>query len=1235
MKQLIQMNTSKNPLDHTQNPSAMSSSRQPPKLYKIPPGSNELQQNASFPYQQRAPPPHQRMTQSKESIGQIQPTSGRWPTGTTNQVQRGQTHQQRERYQKQQEQSRIQNQQKQMKPQRQEYMHPLHSEMRQPIANPQAPVTANPSNLMDPLAELGGFDIFPPSTGLRTNVRRPALSHHPSGGSINPSHSNRIGNRAPTSNSGTTTLLTSAGKANKDEQTEHDPSSRETNSRSSSRGRRSSSPRWSPRGDLQTFLTSSSAGRKLFAIGLLLIALIAPVALVSLLGTSSKEDSETNIPSVMQSAHISSMRTRHPSQQIHSQSLWVNHVVRGTDQLMIAETFESRWNAEVAPVLQNRADQIWGGSSSSLYCQPGERQIVAFSFAKSGAIPASISLSRRCSNTQRSRICRQKRYITDIRDLLVTLPTHSSRYTYSVQIVEDHLALQASESNVRFPRRVKPLGTVSGPFRVELSDVSRLALQRYCGTSRRNFAADLLTEPLTTANTRLLPLFELKRLFNLLKQDATELRESGHSSWDNLQLSKATINPIDHSPHSLTFSHLYHLFGSNTPDSNNPFNQIEDFSIEEESVSDSEAYAKGTVPVPTQMSVIEPVAAPPKDKSPEKTQNDQGGSKVNEKHARDRKSRDESDRAGDDHYFVKRKRARSEADENEDDWDDREEASRRRKRRNRDYDIDSERHERRERLERRRRKNRYDDDYDEDRRGTPFRDDDDDDDRMLRRGGGGERNRIRDRYRSAYRRGELDTDDERIPRREDDRYGDIRRRELTLGSLERIKAVLDKVDAETTPLSGSNGTTEKSDSSATVPGNTSKISTTFPAALASPTESTLADQSKQGRESSGVKQYNDGTTPQINGEDGSQQKGMSDNSEMPSGASDQTGIEGHQAKEVALKAKLANIPRIPTQRNGDVRLDSRSDDGGSASDVRHVSTPPTTVPPPTEPRDPLEGLIHPTPPPPPPPPPPPAGRLFRLPPGFVPQNIRPPFHSFAGMAPGALGRTPPFGPMGPGVGAPGMSNTMRFPGGERLPFGMRSGAIPGMAGQRYIDGSSPFGAHSSNNFARHNGEMGMGGIGQFSQQAGYGPFGHSTPMMVSKAERLHSLRRTEDEGSYMQPMRNGMLGGREGDFHEARFGQNGVDGRIDEMGRMMAAQRPISGAQRLTPSHVMASEMGGAGGMANLAVPQGLRSSSSAAMMERDMDGRANQGMMRGGSIYSTVRLSLPHSEKEDRMKVI
>lgn len=1167
--------------------------------------------------------------------------SGRWPAGTTNQVQRRQTNQQRERYQKQQEQSQIQNQQKQMKPQRQENIHPPHLEMRQPIANPQVPVTANPSNLIDPLAELGGFDIFPPSTGLRTNFRRPVLSHHPSGSSINPSHSNRIGNCAPTSNSGTTTHLTSARKANKDEHIEHDPSSRETNSRSSSRGRRSSSLRWSPRGDLQTFLTSSSAGRKIFAIGLLLIALVAPVALVSLLGTSSKEGPETQIPSVMQSAHISTLRTRHPSQQIHSQSLWVNHVVRGADQLMIAETFESRWNAEVAPVLQNRADQIWGASSSSLYCQPGERQIVAFSFAKSGAIPASISLSRRCSNTQRSRTCRQKRYITDIRDLLVTLPTHSSRYTYSVQIVEDHMALQASESNVRFPRRVKPLGTVSGPFRVELSDVSRLALQRYCGTSRRNFAADLLTEPLTAANTRLLPLFELKRLFDLLKQDAAELWEAGHSSWENLQLSKATINPIDHSPHSLTFSHLYHLFGSNTPDSNNPFNQIEDFGIEEESVSDfNEGHAKVAVPVSTQMPVNEPTAAPPKDKSPEKTQNVQGGSNGNEKHARDGKPRDESDRAGDDHYSVKRKRARSDADENEDNWDDREEGSRRRKRKTRDHDPDPERHEWRERLERHRRKSRYDEDYDEDRREPRFReDDDDDDDRMLRRGGGGTRNRIRDRYRPAYRRGELDTDDERIPGREDDRYGDIRRRELTLGSLERIKAVLDKVDAETTPLSGRNNITEKSDSSASVAGDTSKIGTTFPAALSSPTGSTLADQGSQGQESSGVKQNKDRTTQQINGEDASQQKGMSDNSsEVPPRASDQTDVEGHQANEVALKSKLSNIPRIPTQRNEDVRSVGGSNDGGFASGVRHVTVPPTTVSPPTEPRDPLEGLIHPTPPPPPPPPPPPAGRLIRSPPGFVPPNIRPPSHSFAGMVPGALGRMSPFGLMGPGVGAPGMSSAMVFPSGERVPYGMRSDKIPGMVGQRYMDAGSPSGALSSNNFVRHNVEIGMDGVGQFNQQggygqAGYGAFGHSIPMTPSKEERLRSLRRTEDEGSYAQAMRNGMMGGREGDFHEMRFRQNGLDGRIDEMGRMMAMQRPISGAQRLTPSHMMGSEMGGAGGMANFAAPQGLRSSSSATMMERDMDRRANQRMMRGGSIYSSVRLSLPHSEKEDISK--
>lgn len=298
--------------------------------------------------------------------------------------------------------------------------------------------------------------------------------------------------------------------------------------------------------------------RGVFAVGLLIVILIAPIALV-LLFDVNQPVSPNPLQAVSRSSFFSKIQPPLSSAELQGQALWVNHVVKGNGELLIAETFESRLNAEVAPLLENHIGKIWDSKlSGPLHCHSGEKEILAFSITKSGSLPASISILRPCQDKTRAHLCTVKRYIIDVRDLVISLPSHSSRFTYAVQIIEDRGSpILADELGV--PRRVKPLGSISGAFQVELSDVSRLALQRYCGTGRHNFETDLLTETVTATNTRLLPVYELKRLYGLLA--GKENSETTHITWDSLQLSKVTINPIDHSPHSLTLPHFHHLFG--------------------------------------------------------------------------------------------------------------------------------------------------------------------------------------------------------------------------------------------------------------------------------------------------------------------------------------------------------------------------------------------------------------------------------------------------------------------------------------------------------------------------------------------------------------------------------------------------------------------------------------------------------------------------------------------------
>lgn len=292
-------------------------------------------------------------------------------------------------------------------------------------------------------------------------------------------------------------------------------------------------------------------------LSLLVVGLLVPITIIGFFDVNNRERNLSR-PARISSESASRLFAALVPQTKHSlgQTLWADHVViDSASQLLIPETFESRLNAEVAPSLEQYVDVLWDDAESDqLRCGKGKHPFVAFSIVKSGSLPAGIFYERPCTPHPSSRKCMQEKQIADVRDVVVRLPGKSSKHAYSVN-VEEHQTGSGS-GNVRTSRRIEHLGTIEGPFQIELSDASKLAIQRYCGRKRKNFAEDLDTEPLKKDNTRLLTIYELKRLHSLWSRTRQRLTGRRGLNWDRLQLSRATIDPVEHSRHSVSIRDL-------------------------------------------------------------------------------------------------------------------------------------------------------------------------------------------------------------------------------------------------------------------------------------------------------------------------------------------------------------------------------------------------------------------------------------------------------------------------------------------------------------------------------------------------------------------------------------------------------------------------------------------------------------------------------------------------------
>ena len=236
-------------------------------------------------------------------------------------------------------------------------------------------------------------------------------------------------------------------------------------------------------------------------------------------------------------------------------TMWMDHVVIDSNfQILIPESFQSRFNAEVAPLMEPYIDQLWNTKNNqSSECLLGEKLMLAFSMSSSADLNAYISFDGPCPNSGLTTKCMHKRAVSDIRDLVVEPPARSSRFTHTLSLQSRRP--KASESNGIRVLQVEEFGIVNGLLSVELSDGSRLALQRYCGTNRKLAAMDLTLEPVSKDTTRIVSLYELKRLFNLISQKDTG-NDTEAQSWERRELSKITLSPLEHSRHALTLSHL-------------------------------------------------------------------------------------------------------------------------------------------------------------------------------------------------------------------------------------------------------------------------------------------------------------------------------------------------------------------------------------------------------------------------------------------------------------------------------------------------------------------------------------------------------------------------------------------------------------------------------------------------------------------------------------------------------
>ncbi|PXF48855.1 hypothetical protein BWQ96_01411 [Gracilariopsis chorda] len=228
-----------------------------------------------------------------------------------------------------------------------------------------------------------------------------------------------------------------------------------------------------------------------------------------------------------------------------SKTLWIDHVVQGDqNQILIPETFESRFNNEIAPLLDNHLDRVWG-DNALLRCPNGEQTFAMFSLKEAENLPATISFGKQCSRMKQLNPCFQEHEVSDLRQLQIQVPSKSSLSSYSVTILINRSADKNSEES---PRDAQVLGVAQGTVQIVLSDLSKLALKRYCSRQRHHFADDATSTSNSENDIRLITLYELKRLYGVLSRRKLD---TGYFSqlWDVHELSKATIDPVQHSRH--------------------------------------------------------------------------------------------------------------------------------------------------------------------------------------------------------------------------------------------------------------------------------------------------------------------------------------------------------------------------------------------------------------------------------------------------------------------------------------------------------------------------------------------------------------------------------------------------------------------------------------------------------------------------------------------------------------
>ncbi|CAN8071112.1 unnamed protein product [Agarophyton chilense] len=236
------------------------------------------------------------------------------------------------------------------------------------------------------------------------------------------------------------------------------------------------------------------------------------------------------------------------AQQIRSKAMWESHVVLSEDnRILIPETFESRWNAEVAPLVENQLHRIWD-ELPKIQCWNGEQTFAAFSLKESESLPATVSYGNTCNRNTLYEICTRQKQVDDLRQLSIDLPSKSSRSSYSVNVTMKRLD---SQTDVTGDPDVV-VREVKGIVQFHLSDSAKVALVRYCSDRRHHFSDNIAQTFAPSNNVRLtISLYELKRVYALISRNRkgasyfTEL-------WDANELSRATLDPVEHSWHPLT-----------------------------------------------------------------------------------------------------------------------------------------------------------------------------------------------------------------------------------------------------------------------------------------------------------------------------------------------------------------------------------------------------------------------------------------------------------------------------------------------------------------------------------------------------------------------------------------------------------------------------------------------------------------------------------------------------------